>query len=303
MKPTLEEVKEFFKNAKVVKCLAIMDNVDLTEIKITRDIHDWCGQYWLDYTGDIKRNLKLWCEGEYAEIVEYKQQETMNKELIDKLSKGEIAVINDGSRAKLREILKKAFPNDPYVTSANYTFYFRDEDKKTEYYLGNSTALPAVSVKDFFKTEESKEDKLDRLQKELEELRQSIKKEKVLFITESGKEIKEGDTYWCVNTAPHLMSVFEQTAKENTMLNKGVKAFNTSEEAVEYRDSLIKLPIINGYQGEEKLGDCIKYGCAYIPKAWFTESNNRHIKSLVLSSGVEINEEQMNQIRKFLKKN
>jgi hypothetical protein len=64
-----------------------------------------------------------------------------------------------------------------------------------------------------------------------------------------------------------------------------------------------KLPVINGRKGEITLYKNIGYGCARLLKGWFLESDNRHIKSLVLSSGVEINEEQMNQIREFVKGN
>jgi hypothetical protein len=64
-----------------------------------------------------------------------------------------------------------------------------------------------------------------------------------------------------------------------------------------------RLPVINGKKGEITLHKDIGYGCAKLLKGWFLESDNRHIKSLVLSSGVEINEEQMNQIREFVKGN
>ena len=64
-----------------------------------------------------------------------------------------------------------------------------------------------------------------------------------------------------------------------------------------------KLPVINGRKGEITLHKDIGYGCARLLKGWFLESDNRNIKSLVLSSGVEINEEQMNQIREFVKGN
>ena len=61
------------------------------------------------------------------------------------------------------------------------------------------------------------------------------------------------------------------------------------------------LPVINGRKGQITLYKNIGYGCARLLKGWFLGSGNRHIKSLVLSSGVEINEEQMNQIREFVK--
>ena len=61
-----------------------------------------------------------------------------------------------------------------------------------------------------------------------------ILRNKVLFTTEDGVGIKKGDTYYCVNTAPHLWSLFEQTSKERTQLNKTVKAFSTYEAAQYY---------------------------------------------------------------------
>lgn len=57
---------------------------------------------------------------------------------------------------------------------------------------------------------------------------------KPLFKTEDKVSIFEGNTYWCVNTAPHLWSLFEQTSKENTKLSKGVLAFSTKQEAEKY---------------------------------------------------------------------
>jgi hypothetical protein len=57
-----------------------------------------------------------------------------------------------------------------------------------------------------------------------------------LFITEDGFPIYQGDTYCCVNTAPHLWSIFQQTAKEKTILNKTVIAFKSIDLAQKYID-------------------------------------------------------------------
>lgn len=54
---------------------------------------------------------------------------------------------------------------------------------------------------------------------------------KPLFTTEEGKKIFPGDSYWCVNTAPHLWSVWEQTARDKTQLAKTVKAFSDENGA------------------------------------------------------------------------
>lgn len=64
-----------------------------------------------------------------------------------------------------------------------------------------------------------------------------------LFKTEDGVDIFCGSTYYCVNTAPHLWSLFEQTAKQRTNLNKGVLAFSTKKLAEAYL--LMYKPSIN----------------------------------------------------------
>jgi len=64
---------------------------------------------------------------------------------------------------------------------------------------------------------------------------------KPLFKTEDNSDIHPGDNYWCVNTAPHLWSIFQQTANENTKLNKGVLAFKDVNLAQRYIDKNKKL--------------------------------------------------------------
>jgi hypothetical protein len=70
--PTLEEVKEHFKNAKQVKCLSSDRIYDLTKIKIYRDIHEWRGGYWIDAEISVN-NIKIVDECDFAEILSYKE--------------------------------------------------------------------------------------------------------------------------------------------------------------------------------------------------------------------------------------
>jgi hypothetical protein len=70
--PTLEEVKEHFKNAKEVKCLSSDRIYDLTKIKILRDIHEWCGGYWIDAEVSVN-NIKIVDECDFAQILTYKE--------------------------------------------------------------------------------------------------------------------------------------------------------------------------------------------------------------------------------------
>lgn len=66
-----------------------------------------------------------------------------------------------------------------------------------------------------------------------------------------------------------------------------------------YKTAEVKLPKINGYDGEDK-GDYLQYGCAKLLKSWFEKSESRSINSLELSSHVTISSRQMEEIRKYL---
>lgn len=57
---------------------------------------------------------------------------------------------------------------------------------------------------------------------------------KPLFITVDGVPINEGDSYWCINTAEHLWSFYEQTARARTQLSRPVIAFKHKSNADEY---------------------------------------------------------------------
>jgi hypothetical protein len=82
--PTLEEVKEHFKNAKQVKCLSSDRIYDLTKIKILRDIHEWHDGYWIDAKVSVN-NIKIVDECNFAEILTYKEPV---KQTVKELLKG-----------------------------------------------------------------------------------------------------------------------------------------------------------------------------------------------------------------------
>lgn len=85
-------------------------------------------------------------------------------------------------------------------------------------------------------------------------------------------------------------SFIYNTVVEYDLLDKCTPVFKKTE---------ITLPKINGYEGEDE-GDEIKYGCARLSKSWFEKSENRHILTLELNSGVRIESEEMEVIRKYL---
>lgn len=67
----IEEVKEYFKNAKEVRCLSSGVDHDLTKIKIIRDIHEYCDGFWID--AEIESKNILLCENDvFAKIIYYK---------------------------------------------------------------------------------------------------------------------------------------------------------------------------------------------------------------------------------------
>jgi hypothetical protein len=83
--PTLEEVKEHFKNAKEIKCLSSDRIYDLTKIKIIRDIHEWHYGYWIDAEVSVN-NIKIVDEcSNFAEILTYKEP---LKQTVKELLKG-----------------------------------------------------------------------------------------------------------------------------------------------------------------------------------------------------------------------
>lgn len=83
----------------------------------------------------------------------------------------------------------------------------------------------------------------------------------------------------------------EEIVKKFDLLDKCTPVYKTVE---------VKLPKINGYDGEDK-GDYLQYGCAKLLKSWFEKSENRSISTLNLDSHVTISSRQMEEIREYLK--
>jgi hypothetical protein len=78
----------------------------------------------------------------------------MKKYTIEDLATGKCAVINDGSVEELREVLKRAFPNDLSPEDFRYEKYFRKNNTFSRWTWGNDYNLPTQSVKDFLVEEE-----------------------------------------------------------------------------------------------------------------------------------------------------
>jgi hypothetical protein len=77
---TIEEVKEFFKNAKVVECLLNKNYVELSKVDVLR-IYKYNGIFKIDYCldkgriGFITYTKHLWNKDQgFAKIIEYKDE-------------------------------------------------------------------------------------------------------------------------------------------------------------------------------------------------------------------------------------
>ena len=79
----LKEVEEYFKNAKEVRCLADGLIYDLTKIEITRKIHEFGGNFWIDYEFG---NIKLTNRYKFAEIISDKNMYEITKEQLRSLT-------------------------------------------------------------------------------------------------------------------------------------------------------------------------------------------------------------------------
>lgn len=75
--PTLEEVKEYFKNVKEVIPVGYTKKVNITK-KIKEDIHEWNGHFWIDLDYSVYKGISilLWDADsyEYAKILTYKEK-------------------------------------------------------------------------------------------------------------------------------------------------------------------------------------------------------------------------------------
>jgi len=106
MKPTIEEVKEYFKNAKEIKCLGDGKIYDISDWKIYeyQEFDKTCINIFKEHKTE-NANYFVWCYSEsrgYAKIISYKE-ETLP---IKKTTLLQLAENNSFSE----EIIKKEFP-------------------------------------------------------------------------------------------------------------------------------------------------------------------------------------------------
>jgi len=153
-------------------------------------------------------DVKLIINGTKYEVTEY--------DLKYKTSDTPIIYFGNKSYVGLPEKNKEYNSFTPFITEDGYNV----TDKDTVIYTAIGSTVKQSKL--FYKKENR-----DRW---VEENTKKIP----LFTTEDGIDVYEGDSYWCVNTAPHLWSLFEQKSKNNTKLNKGVLAFSIKSAAEIY---------------------------------------------------------------------
>jgi len=138
-RPSLEEVQEYFKDAKEVQSPNESDIVDIT-ISIIKDIHEWAHEYWIDlynkhYTG---QNVLLWDKNYgYAKILTYKNNDMkITKEQILQVAHNarheNNSLIVDNLRAWFPDVFKVDY-NEP-ILSLNDLLSVWDNANEIELY-------------------------------------------------------------------------------------------------------------------------------------------------------------------------
>jgi hypothetical protein len=97
MKPTLEQVLKYFKDAEIVECLSSLRNYDISE-NIEKEIHEYVSEYWVNIKNHRVSNVLIWDKEEgYAKIIKLKTK-TMKKVILEeKKSDVYLSDLNEGS--------------------------------------------------------------------------------------------------------------------------------------------------------------------------------------------------------------
>lgn len=208
-KPTLEEVKEHFKNAKVVRCLEEEIERDLTELKIIRGVHELVDEYWIDFKDELgnPEGILLYENGEYAEIIEYKidWQNLSLEEWLDETRKLNL------SEKELQKHIDNPF-------KCNKIVHYRKLQ-------GHLSYGKAEILYNKWNNMETKEQKLERLEKELQSLKQQLKEERNFKVGDIVKLVSKRSTNWA------------SSGKMDKYLSKLVKLSRIADGRIEFSGS------------------------------------------------------------------
>lgn len=311
-KPSLEEVKEHFKNAKVVKCLFTEKRRDLTALKITRDIHFFEDKYWIDFQhGNNHHNILLWRDGDFAEILEYKSFKIPEKWHVVTKNYDEFKTILDWG---IENNFLAKFHHDykperyPYIISKNGKNSFSYDWKVTH---GKEITFEQFKKYILERNKmDTKEQRLEQLEKELKSLKEEIAKE---------SEIKVGDIVVVDNLKAPINAKFRGSIGDiyevkmvsgtffmGDVLGGGFLKENlrkaTPQEIEEFNKP--KLPKIGCREGQETERH-IKYGDKNLSKKCLKQMQQAGITYLGVKHGTEVfdvSPEELEQIYKIARK-
>lgn len=205
-----------------------------------------------------------------------KNKNMLNKELIQRLRDGEIAVVNNGTLEELQAVFKEAFPKDIMSPKGTYKFYYSIDNRWCAT-INDKYLKETVSVKNFFN---------------------------IKYPQQSGRLNRPVLEKYVLKDKSYDSSFPEVLLKDDSRIKvyKGLKILDKLYKPI-YKKVEPKLPEINGYKGEvvSKWGEVsVKYGCAFLDLGWFRSTENRNIHGMTLSSGVILEKSEVEQIRKYL---
>jgi hypothetical protein len=126
-RPTLKEVKEYFKDAKTVECLFNGFIFDISKSDLEKDVCKFGNEYFLDTPDDCPDNLLIFDDKHrYAKILTYKnRQMKISKENIIKLDKKETTV-----RELFPDVFEEQerFFNEPLLSLNDLLFVWAPDD-------------------------------------------------------------------------------------------------------------------------------------------------------------------------------
>lgn len=136
---------------------------------------------------------------------------TFNQQLIEKARKGEIAILNDGTKEQLCEVLSVCCPQ--YQGNPSGTSYVYEVRYGGWYAIGvpNESSLPAHSVKDFFMTD-IKDKAIEELKSDLEWMEKNMQQPRTYRVTR--QQMKE---IWEALKEPHKDEFYEYMKKHFPM--------------------------------------------------------------------------------------
>jgi hypothetical protein len=155
-----------------------------------------------------------------------------NEEYVQQVRNSELAILNDGSLEKLREVIKYIFPDDETQVEGKLRFYFKGEFNDREWYSYNLTDLPYKSVKDFF-IEEKKYPKVMEVSDD-----NLYFYKRVVFMEKKGYFLV-WDTTETIKESEDKLDVFswkyarEIQPKVKLTLKEIAEKFNTTEDNIE----------------------------------------------------------------------